>query len=89
MIVSMSTIAKINTAKEKPPSSPLRQLTRAVLFGPGCRNRTHIRRVEADCIIRYTNPRNVYLTARALAVITGSMSPLTMTLVHESANPEA
>ena len=30
-------------------------------FGPACRNRTHIRRVEADCIIHYTNARiNIY-----------------------------
>jgi hypothetical protein len=27
------------------------------LYGPACRNRTHIRRVEADCIIHYTNAR--------------------------------
>lgn len=31
----------------------------AVFTGPGCRNRTHIRRVEADCIIHYTNPSDM------------------------------
>jgi hypothetical protein len=58
-------------------------------LGPACRNRTHIQEVEALCIIHYTNARNFYLTARALANSTGSMSPLIITLVQLSVKPDA
>lgn len=59
------------------------------LFGPAYRNRTHIHRVEADGIIHYTNARKSYLTALALAMITSSALPFTITFVYVSVNPLA
>ena len=35
--------------------SPVATITPLSHFGPAYRNRTHIHRVEADCIIHYTN----------------------------------